>query len=62
MYDVAKGHNGLEAALDQMIVEIEKVVDDGANIIILSDRGVSSEKAPIPMLLACSHAHHGLKN
>jgi glutamate synthase (ferredoxin) len=37
------------------------VVDDGANIIILSDRGVSPEKAPIPMLLACSHAHHGLK-
>jgi glutamate synthase (NADPH/NADH) large chain len=61
LYDVAKGHNGLEAALDQMIVEIEKVVDDGANIIILSDRGVSPEKAPIPMLLACSHAHHGLK-
>ncbi|MEK9516818.1 MAG: glutamate synthase large subunit, partial [Flavobacteriaceae bacterium] len=51
----------LEVALEQMIVDIEKAVDEGANIIILSDRGVSREKAPIPMLLACSHAHHGLK-
>ena len=61
LYEVAKGHNGLEVALEQMIVDIEKAVDEGANIIILSDRGVSREKAPIPMLLACSHAHHGLK-
>ena len=61
LYEVAKGHNGLEAALEQMIVDIKKAVDQGANIIILSDRGVSREKAPIPMLLACSHAHHGLK-
>ena len=61
LYDVAKGHNGLEAALDKMIEAIEKAVDDGANIIVLSDRGVSPGKAPIPMLLACSHAHHGLK-
>ena len=61
LYAVEKGHNGLEAALDQMVVDIEKAVDEGANILILSDRGVSSENAPIPMLLACSHAHHGLK-
>ena len=61
LYAVEKGHNGLESALDQMIVDIEKAVDEGANILILSDRGVSSENAPIPMLLACSHAHHGLK-
>ena len=61
LYAVEKGHNGLESALDQMVVDIEKAVDEGANILILSDRGVSSENAPIPMLLACSHAHHGLK-
>lgn len=61
LYEAANGHNGLELALDTMLVEIEKAVDQGANIVILSDRGVSSSKSPIPMLLACSHAHHGLK-
>jgi glutamate synthase (ferredoxin) len=30
------------------------------HIIILSDRGVSEEFAPIPMLLACSYNHHSL--
>jgi len=31
--------NGLEDALDQIIIEISKAVDRGTNIIILSDRG-----------------------
>ena len=61
LYNAKDGHNGLEKALENMLIEIEKAVDNGANIIILSDRGVSDVKWPIPMLLACSHAHHGLK-
>ena len=32
----------------------------GANLIILSDRGVNAEMAPIPSLLACSGLHHHL--
>jgi len=61
LYPAKEGHNGLERALDQLLIDIEKAVDKGANIIILSDRGVSSTQYPIPILLACSHAHHGLK-
>ena len=51
----------LEQALEEMITEIQKAIDQGANIIILSDRGVSSTLAPIPMLLATSHTHHAFK-
>ena len=44
-----------------MIKDINKALASGANIIILSDRGVSASMAPIPMLLATAHAHHALK-
>ena len=35
-------------------------IEDGANLLILSDRGVDAEIAPIPSLLACSGLHHHL--
>ena len=39
---------------------IKKEVEDGANIIILSDRGINKDMAPMPMLLACAFVHHGM--
>jgi glutamate synthase (NADPH/NADH) large chain len=61
LYEVSTGLNGLENALEDMIKSIEKAVDKGANIIILSDRGVSPSMAPIPILLSTSHTHHAFK-
>ena len=61
LYEINTGLNGLEAALEEMISAIEKAVDGGANIIILSDREVSASLAPIPILLACAHSHNALK-
>lgn len=61
LYEVEKGLNGLESKLDEIIREIVEYVDEGCNTIILSDRNVSEEKAPIPALLACSYVHHKLK-
>ena len=61
LYETERGLNGLEAALEDMIKTVENAVDRGANIIILSDRGVSATLAPIPILLACAHTHHALK-
>lgn len=61
LYEAEKGLNGLEARLDEMIDEITEAVDDGCNIIILSDRNVNPKLAPIPSLLACSFVHHGVK-
>ena len=61
LYEINNGLNGLENALQEMINEINKALTHGANIIILSDRGVSPDLAPIPMLLATSHTHHAFK-
>ncbi|GAA4938514.1 glutamate synthase large subunit [Algibacter agarivorans] len=58
LYPKVKGLNGLEDALDDIIVQIEKALLRGTNIIILSDRGVNKEFAPIPSLLACSYVNH----
>ena len=60
LYDLNKGHNGIEQSLEKIVNEIEKKVDNDYNIIILTDRNVSKKKAPIPMLLACSTVHHYL--
>jgi glutamate synthase (NADPH/NADH) large chain len=60
LYPKAQGLNGLEDALDNMITQIVKALENNNNIIILSDRGVNQELAPIPALLACSFVNHQL--
>jgi len=55
----APGKN-LEAALAKLFAAADKAIAEGANIVILSDRGVSRERAPIPALLAVSGLHHHL--
>lgn len=61
LYESEKGLNGLETRLDEIIHEINDAVDAGCNIIILSDRDVTKDLAPIPSLLACSFVHHRVK-
>ncbi len=58
LYPKSEGLNGLEDALEDIIIQITKALDRGTNIIILSDRGVNQEFAPIPALLACSYVNH----
>ncbi len=58
LYPKAQGLNGLEDALEDLIVQVSKAIDHGVNIIILSDRGVNKEFAPMPALLACSYVNH----
>ena len=60
LYNLQRGHNGIEEALDKMVIEVSKKVDEGCNIIIISDRGVSKELGSVPILLACSNIHHCL--
>ena len=44
----------LSAVLDRLFLNIEKAYHNGANVIILSDRGVDESHLPIPSLLAVS--------
>ena len=47
-------NTSLEKALDRLFVECDKAYKNGANIIILSDRGVDENHVAIPSLLAVS--------
>ncbi len=44
----------LDVVLDRLFLKIEKAYHNGANIIVLSDRGVDENHLPIPSLLAVS--------
>ncbi|MGB0880981.1 MAG: glutamate synthase large subunit, partial [Polaribacter sp.] len=60
LYKINKGLNELEVTLENLVTKASKAIDRGANIIILSDRYVDENQAPIPALLACSYVNHGL--
>ncbi len=60
LFPVANGTAGLRAAVQQVCEHVVAAVDDGAAIIVLSDRGLDAEQAPIPSLLATAAVHHHL--
>ena len=60
LYESNRGLNGLEDALEEMVAQASKGIDEGHTILILSDRGVNAEMAPIPALLGCSYLNSGL--
>ncbi|PCJ82585.1 MAG: glutamate synthase large subunit [Bacteroidetes bacterium] len=61
LYNIDKGNNGLEDALESILDQASKAIDEDTNIIILSDRNICKDKAPIPALLACSFINSGLQ-
>ena len=60
LFEAARGKAGLQEALDRLCKAAEQAVTDGANYIILSDRGIDARQAAIPSLLAISAVHHHL--
>ena len=60
LFKVADGPGGLEQAMDQLYGRLSQAIADGYNVVVLSDRGVNREWAPIPSLLAVGGAHHHL--
>ncbi|MDP4091907.1 MAG: glutamate synthase large subunit [Bacillota bacterium] len=60
LYKVSEDGAGLEKALSELYQATNKAIREGVNIIILSDRGINEEYAPIPALLAVSGLHHHL--
>ncbi len=58
LFDAKSG--SLQQAVDDLCTAASQAIDDGKNIIILSDRGVDANQAPIPSLLATSAVHHHL--
>ena len=60
LYRVAGGGLALRRALDAIRHEVSKAIDDGARIIVLSDRNSDEVYAPIPSLLLTAAVHHHL--
>ena len=50
----------LDRAIDHLCVEVDRAYRDGANILILSDRGVDENHVAIPSLLAVAAVHNHL--
>jgi glutamate synthase domain-containing protein 2/glutamate synthase domain-containing protein 1/glutamate synthase domain-containing protein 3 len=59
-WPVAEGAAGMERRLQAMCAEASELVRNGVNIIILSDRNLGAERAPMPSLLATAAVHHHL--
>src|SRR5256712_463708 len=60
LFRVAEGPDGLGAAVDDLCQQASQAIKDGYKFLILSDRGVNEEWAPIPSLLGISAVHHHL--
>ena len=60
LFSARDGVKGLERALDKLFEEADKAIDEGYTILVLSDRGVNKDLAPIPSLLATAGLHHHL--
>ncbi|OQX36302.1 MAG: glutamate synthase large subunit, partial [Candidatus Sedimenticola endophacoides] len=59
-YPADQGAAGMRGALEALCEKAERVVLEGFNILILSDRGTDADHVAIPALLATSAVHHHL--
>jgi glutamate synthase domain-containing protein 2/glutamate synthase domain-containing protein 1/glutamate synthase domain-containing protein 3 len=60
LFPVADGEHGLERALDGVCRRASLAIQAGYTILILSDRGVDPDYAPIPSLLSLTAVHNHL--
>ena len=60
LFDREHAEQGLEWALQGLCYQASRAIDDGYDILILSDRQTSEYRVPIPALLAVSAVHHHL--
>jgi glutamate synthase domain-containing protein 2/glutamate synthase domain-containing protein 1/glutamate synthase domain-containing protein 3 len=60
LFKGADGGEGLRGALDALCADAARAVREGVSVLVLSDRGVTADLAPIPMLLATGAVHHFL--
>lgn len=60
LFDPKAGVKGLEQAMEEICTQADNAINAGVSIIILSDRAVNPDNAPIPALLAVSGLHHHL--
>ncbi|MBL76315.1 MAG: glutamate synthase large subunit [Chloroflexi bacterium] len=60
LFEVGSGSDGLKKALANLCENAEDAIDQGVELLILSDRGVTNKYAAIPMLIAIGAVHQHL--
>lgn len=60
LFPVEEGGPGLARRIDEIREEVSRAIEEGATVIVLSDRHSTAELAPIPSLLLTSAIHHHL--
>jgi glutamate synthase (NADPH/NADH) large chain len=60
LYRVREGGAGLKARLTEICRHISEAIEDGARILVLSDRDSNADLAPIPSLLLTAAVHQHL--
>jgi glutamate synthase (ferredoxin) len=60
LFPAKAGPAGLGPAIEQLFKEADRAIARGAKVLILSDRGVDADHAPIPSLLAVAAMHNHL--
>jgi glutamate synthase (NADPH/NADH) large chain len=60
LFPVEAGAKGLERALKQLCRQASHAIQSGYTLLILSDRGLDEDYAPIPSLLALTAVHNHL--
>ena len=60
LFPVSKGEQAMEQALEALCQSASKAIEEGATILVLSDKGVDANNAALPSLLAIAGVHHHL--
>src|SRR5690606_22812996 len=60
LFDASAGEGAMREAVERLCRDASRAIEEGASILILSDRGVDREHIAIPSLLAVGAVHHHL--
>ena len=60
LFELAAGPSGLQLAVQSLCEQAANAVREGAEVVLLSDRGLDAEHAFVPPLLAVGAIHHHL--
>lgn len=60
LFPASEGVEGMTKAIDALCLQAEQAIDEDFNYLVMSDRNVTAEMAPIPSLLAVAAVHKHL--
>jgi glutamate synthase (ferredoxin) len=59
-FAIADGETALRAAVERVRLDAAHAVENGASLLVLSDKNAGEQRAPIPALMAVGATHHHL--